>query len=153
MPLNGYGVFSLKLWDFPILQRQVRHFFGSKAAYTVFIIHINKRRSLCQDSSYKPSTITIGPGVRPVAMRKNKIEWKEKMDCGLKRYSNVLFYACAEKSLVNRLLPNFVNCLCKVWCHRFTNNLFLVVRKCLFPIKTLVTTITTACTVLHAVQP
>ena len=63
-----------------------------------------KDTSLCQDALFEPSTINIGSGVRPVAVRKKK-KGREgkgwmggKMDNALKRDGSVILHACAEKS-------------------------------------------------------
>jgi len=41
-------------------------------------------------------------------------EWKKKMDCGLKRYSNVINSLMCRKLPMNRLLSNFAHILIRM---------------------------------------
>jgi len=50
----------------------------------------SKGTSFGQDASFEPSTINIGPGVRPVEVRKKKGKGRDRSRIGLKRYSNVI---------------------------------------------------------------
>ena len=74
--------------------------FGGRrpSRYTFSSFAYIKGTSLCQDASFKPSTINTGPGVRlAVDVRKKKV-MEGKMDNALSRDRSVIFHACAEKS-------------------------------------------------------
>jgi len=47
---------------------------GGHKPLKVFVIIRIPKDTLCEDASFEPSTITIGPGDQPVELRKKKVE-------------------------------------------------------------------------------